>query len=239
MYVADEREFGVSRKPGREGLLKRLRAFRGRLPADFAGGQLPYGAVSHKPTSSGGGRPCSPRFVSMAAANGCRQLGIGHRDLVDHPDRAGGGRLRWIGAGSRDGARRRRCCAARLAHSLADHSAEPRARHRNGGRRSSQRAVRLALDLCRVGGARRRHVGWRMAGIAGDGSLQRHRGHGPYDRQVCSLRLYADSQRRAVHVGGRLLPGNPALSAASVLAGILLGQYFFLRAARPRSGAGA
>jgi len=25
----------VSRKPGREELLKRLRAFRGRLPADF------------------------------------------------------------------------------------------------------------------------------------------------------------------------------------------------------------
>jgi len=33
--VADEREFGISRKPGREELLKRLRAFRGRLPADF------------------------------------------------------------------------------------------------------------------------------------------------------------------------------------------------------------
>jgi antitoxin MazE len=26
---------GVSRKPGREELLQRLRAFRGRLPADF------------------------------------------------------------------------------------------------------------------------------------------------------------------------------------------------------------
>jgi antitoxin MazE len=35
IQVADEREFGVSRKPGREELLKRLRAFRGRLPADF------------------------------------------------------------------------------------------------------------------------------------------------------------------------------------------------------------
>ena len=35
IHVADEREFGVSRKPGREELLKRLRAFRGRLPADF------------------------------------------------------------------------------------------------------------------------------------------------------------------------------------------------------------
>jgi len=33
--VAGEREFGVSRKPGRDALLKRLRAFRGRLPADF------------------------------------------------------------------------------------------------------------------------------------------------------------------------------------------------------------
>jgi antitoxin MazE len=35
IHVADEREFGVSRKPGREELLKRLRAFRGHLPADF------------------------------------------------------------------------------------------------------------------------------------------------------------------------------------------------------------
>jgi antitoxin MazE len=35
IHVADEREFGVSRKPAREELLKRLRAFRGRLPADF------------------------------------------------------------------------------------------------------------------------------------------------------------------------------------------------------------
>jgi antitoxin MazE len=34
-HVADEREFCVSRRPGREELLKRLRAFRGRLPADF------------------------------------------------------------------------------------------------------------------------------------------------------------------------------------------------------------
>ncbi len=35
IYVADQREFGVSRKPGRKELLQRLRAFRGRLPADF------------------------------------------------------------------------------------------------------------------------------------------------------------------------------------------------------------
>jgi antitoxin MazE len=35
IYVADGRRFGVSRKPGRGELLKRLRAFRGRLPADF------------------------------------------------------------------------------------------------------------------------------------------------------------------------------------------------------------
>jgi antitoxin MazE len=35
IYVADAREFAVSRKPGREELLKRLRVFRGRLPADF------------------------------------------------------------------------------------------------------------------------------------------------------------------------------------------------------------
>lgn len=35
IHVADRRELGVSRKPGRAELLKRLRAFRGRLPADF------------------------------------------------------------------------------------------------------------------------------------------------------------------------------------------------------------
>jgi antitoxin MazE len=35
IHVADAREFVVARKPGREALLKRLRAFRGRLPADF------------------------------------------------------------------------------------------------------------------------------------------------------------------------------------------------------------
>ena len=35
IHVADSRALGVSRKPGREELLKRLRAFRGRLPADF------------------------------------------------------------------------------------------------------------------------------------------------------------------------------------------------------------
>ncbi|MFZ1109241.1 MAG: AbrB/MazE/SpoVT family DNA-binding domain-containing protein [Rhodomicrobium sp.] len=35
IYVADVRQLGVARKPGREDLLKRLRAFRGSLPADF------------------------------------------------------------------------------------------------------------------------------------------------------------------------------------------------------------
>jgi antitoxin MazE len=35
IHVLDERELAVSRKPGREELLKRLRAFRGRLPPDF------------------------------------------------------------------------------------------------------------------------------------------------------------------------------------------------------------
>jgi antitoxin MazE len=35
IHVADGRAFGVARKPGRAELLKRLRAFRGRLPADF------------------------------------------------------------------------------------------------------------------------------------------------------------------------------------------------------------
>lgn len=35
IHVADARQFGIARKPGREELLKRLRGFRGRLPADF------------------------------------------------------------------------------------------------------------------------------------------------------------------------------------------------------------
>jgi antitoxin MazE len=35
VHVADAREFAIARKPGRAELLKRLRAFRGRLPADF------------------------------------------------------------------------------------------------------------------------------------------------------------------------------------------------------------
>jgi antitoxin MazE len=33
--VVDGRELAVARKPSREALLRRLRAFRGRLPADF------------------------------------------------------------------------------------------------------------------------------------------------------------------------------------------------------------
>jgi antitoxin MazE len=35
VHVADAREFAVARKPDRAELLKRLRAFRGRLPPDF------------------------------------------------------------------------------------------------------------------------------------------------------------------------------------------------------------
>lgn len=35
IHVADARSLAVARKPGREELVKRLRAFRGRLPADF------------------------------------------------------------------------------------------------------------------------------------------------------------------------------------------------------------
>jgi antitoxin MazE len=35
IHVADGRQFGIARKPGRDELLRRLRAFRGRLPADF------------------------------------------------------------------------------------------------------------------------------------------------------------------------------------------------------------
>lgn len=35
VHIADAREFAIARKPDRAELLKRLRAFRGRLPADF------------------------------------------------------------------------------------------------------------------------------------------------------------------------------------------------------------
>ena len=35
IHVAGARAFGVARKPGRAELLRRLRGFRGRLPADF------------------------------------------------------------------------------------------------------------------------------------------------------------------------------------------------------------
>ena len=39
IHVASARQLGIARKPGREDLLKRLRAFRGRLPADFKFGR--------------------------------------------------------------------------------------------------------------------------------------------------------------------------------------------------------
>jgi len=35
IHVAERRQFSIARKPGRDELLKRLRIFRGRLPADF------------------------------------------------------------------------------------------------------------------------------------------------------------------------------------------------------------
>jgi antitoxin MazE len=35
IHVKDSRAFEIERKPSRKDLLKRLRAFRGRLPADF------------------------------------------------------------------------------------------------------------------------------------------------------------------------------------------------------------
>jgi antitoxin MazE len=35
IQVAGGKTFGVASKPSRDALLKRLRAFRGRLPADF------------------------------------------------------------------------------------------------------------------------------------------------------------------------------------------------------------
>ncbi len=35
IHVVDARELAVARRPGRDELLKRLRALRGRLPEDF------------------------------------------------------------------------------------------------------------------------------------------------------------------------------------------------------------
>lgn len=35
IHIAEARTFRVAKKPGRDELLRRLRAFRGRLPADF------------------------------------------------------------------------------------------------------------------------------------------------------------------------------------------------------------
>jgi antitoxin MazE len=35
IHIAGHRSFGVIRKPSRKELLERLKAFRGRLPADF------------------------------------------------------------------------------------------------------------------------------------------------------------------------------------------------------------
>jgi antitoxin MazE len=35
IHAVDARHWGVAHKPGHDVLLKRLRAFRGRLPADF------------------------------------------------------------------------------------------------------------------------------------------------------------------------------------------------------------
>jgi antitoxin MazE len=35
VVIADERVFQVSKKPGRDAVLARLRQFRGKLPADF------------------------------------------------------------------------------------------------------------------------------------------------------------------------------------------------------------
>jgi len=35
VVIADERAFKVRKKPGKDDILKRLRQFRGKLPADF------------------------------------------------------------------------------------------------------------------------------------------------------------------------------------------------------------
>ena len=35
VVIADERVFKVRKKPGKKAILKRLRQFRGKLPADF------------------------------------------------------------------------------------------------------------------------------------------------------------------------------------------------------------
>jgi hypothetical protein len=134
-------------------------------------------------TSSGGGRPCSSPLVFMSwqvRSPAGRQVS----GPCDRACRAGGGRVRWIGAGPRDRARQRRRRSGRLAHGLANYGAEPRTRYWPGGRRVSRRLVRLALDLCRVGGARHRHVGRRVVGITGDGRVARRRGLGPHARQL-------------------------------------------------------
>lgn len=35
VFIADERAFELKKKPSRESVLRRLRKFRGKLPADF------------------------------------------------------------------------------------------------------------------------------------------------------------------------------------------------------------
>jgi antitoxin MazE len=62
IHVVDEREFGISRKPGREELLRRLRAFRGRLPADFKFDRA-------RAICAGGGRECPRRSIVSCAAS--------------------------------------------------------------------------------------------------------------------------------------------------------------------------
>jgi antitoxin MazE len=49
--IADRPEMEVSRKPSRDELLKRLRAFRGRLPADFKFGREKANAGSFLDTN--------------------------------------------------------------------------------------------------------------------------------------------------------------------------------------------
>ena len=124
----------------------------------IAGGQLLYGPVSDK----FGRRPTllvSLGLYVVASAVAGWAAGIATL-LVARIGQAVGG-CGGLVLGPRDRARQRRCRAGRLAYGLADHGAEPRTRYRPGGRRVSRRVVRLALDLCRIGGARRRHVGRR------------------------------------------------------------------------------
>ena len=81
IHVAERRDFGVARKPGREELLKRLRAFRGTAAGRFqvrpGRGECPV--ASSTPTSCSISRRAMPRRrtgpnsdLARAARSACR-----------------------------------------------------------------------------------------------------------------------------------------------------------------------